>query len=183
MWWAGRAQLELSPGLPANPPVASESALFSPHSIDRRRQRVRAGSMPRCLAGSFTWSTARQMPSVAAAGAAEWSRWRRQELQLCLLLRGPWYVLVPTPPGSGGMQLGFPGLFRADAEEAGAPGQNCRWNIDQVLWLQFLWSCMWRKGIPVSVFSCNKTAPFFGTRRPAASLRSHDGSMGEVSAL
>lgn len=99
-WWrAGRAQLELSPGLPAGPPAASESALFSPRSIGRPRPRARAGSTPRSSAGSFTWSTARRTPSAAAAGAAAWSRWRRRGLRLCSPSRGPWYV--PCPPGLG----------------------------------------------------------------------------------
>lgn len=69
------------------------------------------------LAGSFTWSTARQMLSAVAAGAAAWSHWRRPGLQLCLPSRGPWYIGLHL----AGLGWGAACLSKADVGQAWSP--------------------------------------------------------------
>ncbi len=49
------------------------------HSSVRTRQRRRAGSTPRCSAGSSTWSRGRRTASGGAGGGTAWSRWRRRD--------------------------------------------------------------------------------------------------------
>lgn len=98
-------------------PVSPSQLPLLSCSTGRQRLRARAGNMPLSLAGSSTWSTGRQMPSAAAAGAAAWSHWRRRDLQLCLPLRGPWYI---------GLYLAGPGwgtacLSKADVGQAWSP--------------------------------------------------------------
>lgn len=109
-WFFQAYPLESCPVSPSKLPPLS-------YSTGRQRPRARAGSMPLSLAGSSTWSTARQMPSAAAAGAAAWSHWKRPDLQLCLPSRGPWYI------GShlAGLGWGAAGLSKADVGQAWNP--------------------------------------------------------------
>lgn len=59
------------------------------HSSVRMRWRGKAGSTPRCSAGSSTWSRGRRTASGGAGGGAAWSRWRRPGRPPSL----PWSVL------------------------------------------------------------------------------------------
>lgn len=106
-----KATAGAQPRMPRQPARRPLSLPVLPLSTGRQRRRVKAGSTPHSLAGSSTWSTARQTPFAAAAGAAAWSPWRRRDLQLCSPSRGPWYVAGPILGWGMGVQRAFPRLM------------------------------------------------------------------------
>lgn len=86
-------------------------------------------------------------------------RWRRRMEPLektgpaaVFALEGALVCPLPTGPGSGEVQLGFPGMFRADGEETGAPRIELWMEQRQVLWLRVLRGYGWRKWTQISVF-------------------------------